>query len=292
MMRAPLSRTIARHWPFANGAGRFVDTYCTHVDTGAGIRDCKTADGFAMRVRADDLIGRHLILSGQFDRSIVEVLLAFAEAGDRCVDIGANIGYVSALLLARIPGAHVLSIEPQPAVAAMLRHNLSQFDAARWDVIEAGLSDQRADGFMKVDGGNAGGGRLVSEADGSSATIALLPADDVLGGRDRIDLIKVDIEGHEATMFRAAASAIERHQPKAILFEDQTGQAAPDGAIGRVLSDAGYVVFAIDKQLLRTRLIPLKAGAHPTTNDYIAVSRRRTSPAGALRRFGIDPIQN
>ena len=42
----------------------------------------------------NDHFGRHIYLTGEFDRTTVEVLLKFAR------DVGANIGYVGACFLA------------------------------------------------------------------------------------------------------------------------------------------------------------------------------------------------
>ena len=125
--------------------------------------------GLDIRYHPDETIGASIWRAGVFDISVSETIWRLLDEGEHVLDVGANIGYVSALLLARIPDAHTLSIEPQPTVAALLRHNLNQFDAERWEVVEAGLSDRRADGFMKVDGANAGGGRLVSEAGEANA---------------------------------------------------------------------------------------------------------------------------
>jgi hypothetical protein len=60
--------SIARNWPSANGSARLIDKYARGIDLGKGERVVRTSDEFDMHVFADDLIGRHLILSGKFDR--------------------------------------------------------------------------------------------------------------------------------------------------------------------------------------------------------------------------------
>ncbi len=56
-----------------------------------------------MTVLPNDHIGRHIYLSGAFDRTIVEMLLRYARPEDRILDIGANIGYISCAMLALVP---------------------------------------------------------------------------------------------------------------------------------------------------------------------------------------------
>jgi hypothetical protein len=39
------------------------------VDVGSGEQIAHTSDGFPLHVFADELIGRHILMSGKFDRS-------------------------------------------------------------------------------------------------------------------------------------------------------------------------------------------------------------------------------
>ncbi len=295
-MSAPFAALLslaARGWPFANGAGRLVERLGGAIALGDGVRDCRTRDGTVLRVYGDDLIGRRLILSGQFEASLFRTLLDFAEPHDRLVDIGANLGYVSAMALARVPGSHVLAIEPQTEIGALLRHNLSQFPADRWEILAAGLSDRDGEAMLQVNRANRGGAWLVEQWGGAQGeageAIPLLHAGRVLGALERLDLLKIDIEGHEEMVLRAAAEALARLQPKAILFEDYLGKAAPDAPIGKLLNECGYAVFAVRKHLLGNSLVPLGAGDRPAGRDYLAVSRSRRLPETARRKYRLPP---
>ena len=121
-----LASFLARHWPFANGSGRLLDLFARDVDLGGGEKVARTSAGFDIKVLAGDLIGRHLLLSGRFERSSVQVLLDHARPGDVLLDIGANIGYVAACFLSRVSGSTAICVEPQPEIADLLRSNLAQ----------------------------------------------------------------------------------------------------------------------------------------------------------------------
>jgi FkbM family methyltransferase len=286
-MTATLVKLVSRHWPFANGSGRFIDKFGGGIDLGSGERVCTTSDGFQMSVLADDLIGRHLLLSGKFDRSMLGVLLDFGEPGDQCVDIGANVGYVSCLMLHNIPGSKVLSIEPQPAITGLLRANLSRFPAGRWELVEAGLSDAQSEGFLELNSQNRGGSKLVTEQGRDTVAVPLLPAGDVLGKLDKIDLVKIDVEGHEDAVFRSARDIFGARQPRAILFEEQKAQAGPTGPIGGLLAGIGYKVYGIGKTLTTTTLQPATDENAAHFNDFLAISTKRTVPAKAKARYGL-----
>src|SRR5690242_20656556 len=97
------AQALLRLWPFPRGAGRIVDHYFSRLKFDMGVARVPTTDGFGLTVFPNELIGRHLYLTGEFDRSTVEVLLNHARPGDVLLDIGANVGYVSACFLKNVP---------------------------------------------------------------------------------------------------------------------------------------------------------------------------------------------
>ena len=118
---------LLRAWPFPRGAGRIIDKLFSEIKFQEAIAEVETTDQFTMRVAPNDLIGRHIYLTGEFDRTTVEVLCNFARPGDTLLDIGANIGYVSGCFLAKVPGSRVICVEPQPVIVDLLKTNMKQF---------------------------------------------------------------------------------------------------------------------------------------------------------------------
>lgn len=261
--------SIARNWPFANGSGRLIDKYARGIDLGKGERVVRTSDGFDMHVFADDLIGRHLILSGKFDRSVIQVLLDLAKPGDTFLDVGANIGYYSAVFLKRVKNSNAICFEPQPGIVELLMANVGQFPG-RSKVYQVGLADKDGELRFHINMANRGGSRISSEGE---AVIPVRDAREVFAGLDRLDLMKIDVEGYEEPIFRAIEKELGRLKPRAILFEDQTGAAARNGALGSVLARAGYQVLGIDKRLNKTKLVPVGSADECRFNDYLAKLR-------------------
>ena len=258
---------IARNWPFANGSGRILDKYAKRVDLGHGERIARTSDGFPIHVYADDLIGRHILMSGKFDRSVVQALLRHARPGDTLLDIGANIGYVSAVFLKKVRNGTALCIEPQPGVVDLLRKNLAQF-GNRADVLQVGLADRDDTLRFHVDEANRGASRIREDGE---TEIPVREARKVLRTIPRVDLLKIDVEGFEEPIFRSMEDELKRLLPRAILFEDQTGAASPAGAIGVILTRLGYRIHGVDKKLFKTGLVRIHAQGDCRFNDYLAV---------------------
>ena len=134
-----LAQILLRSWPFPRGTGRIIDHYFSRLAFDDEIASVLTTDGFTINVIPNDLIGRHIYLTGEFDRSTVEVLLKFSNPEDVLLDIGANIGYVSACFLQNVPRSKVIAVEPQPQIVDLLQLNLAPFGNGRYKVFP-GLS--------------------------------------------------------------------------------------------------------------------------------------------------------
>ena len=199
-MRKTLVKSIARNWPFVNGSGRFIDRFAKNVDLGEGRKVARTTDGFGMEVIADDLIGRHILLSGRFDRSIVQTLLDHSRPGDVLLDVGANIGYVSSCFLKRCKGSRAVCVEPQPLIVDLLQQNVRQFDN-RAHVHNIALSDADGELRFRVNTANRGASRIA--ADGEIA-VKSVDAMAFFRALDRVDLMKIDVEGLEADLLGAS----------------------------------------------------------------------------------------
>lgn len=262
-----LAPTVARYWPFANGSGMILDRFAKKIDLGSGKRTAETSDGFPMQVLADDLIGRHILMTGKFDRSIVQVLLDQAKSGDTLLDVGANIGYVSACFLARVRDSRAICIDPQPGISTLLKANMRQF-GDRATVHQVALSDKPGELRFHVNTGNRGASRI---SDDGETTVPAVAAGDLLASVEQIDLVKIDVEGHEEAVLRSMQSELERLKPRAILFEDHGTGAAPEGTLGSILTSLGYSILGVHKRLLSTKLEPVKSAADCRFNDYLAV---------------------
>ena len=259
---------VARNWPFANGAGRITDKLGGHIDLGTGERLAQTSDGFSINVFADDFIGRRILISGAFDRPVIQVLLDQSRSGDVLLDIGANIGYVSAVFLTRVSQSKALCIEPQPGIVDLLRKNMVQF-GNRVEIEQVGLADE--DGSLKLHVNTQNRGASYICADGE-IEIQVKKACDVLASMPRLDLIKIDVEGFEEPIFRSIEQELIRLKPRAILFEDHTKNAAPTGTIGKILIRSGYRIFGVSKRLFKTALVPIRSSNDCRFTDYLALA--------------------
>jgi FkbM family methyltransferase len=133
------------------------------------------------------------------------------------VDCGANIGLTSAYLLSRCPEARVIAIEPFAANARMCRRNLAAY-GSRATVIEAAVWSRCTRLALDYTEGSEWGVRVRPARPGERGDIQAIDLPSL--GLERIDILKIDIEGSEAELFaegadrwlpRVANIAIELH---------------------------------------------------------------------------------
>jgi hypothetical protein len=132
------------------------------------------------------------------DRKIYGEGPNFVKPGDIVLDCGANIGvFVKASLDA---GAKkVVAIEPAPENLEALRRNFkSEIESGRVVIYPKGVWDKDDFLTMNIDHGN-------------SATIDKLVAE---LGLERVDFIKMDIEGAEVRALKGGAGTIAKYHPR------------------------------------------------------------------------------
>jgi FkbM family methyltransferase len=163
-------------------------------------------DGVSVRLHPPNLLHPIELRLASTDAEVYEQVLAdeqYAAVADInavgvIVDCGASAGYTSAYLLSRFPQARVVAIEPYPANAALCRRNLAPY-GSRAAVIEAAIWRQCTRLVLDHSGGNEWGVRVRAARPGETGEIEAIDLPSL--GLDRIDLLKIDIEGSEADLF-------------------------------------------------------------------------------------------
>jgi FkbM family methyltransferase len=202
--------------------------------------------GHALRIHPGDGISNAILASGVYDLALSEAIWRLLDPGERALDAGANLGYVTSLMAARTgPRGHVDSFEPHPALFQELSDNAAPWDRVR--LHRTALSDRRGRAFLKVpDYFEVNRGTASVNFQGEGCEVTLETLDDLFAG-DRFDVVKIDVEGHEAAVLAGARRMLERHAIRDIVFEDFNP--FPSAAMAMV-TGSGYTLFRIEKNLL------------------------------------------
>jgi FkbM family methyltransferase len=164
------------------------------------------------RVISSRELGELIFVADEIDRQrIYERFPGFAPApGWAVVDAGANSG-MFAVRAARL-GARVLAFEPNPDCCRWLRKSVvANGLESRVSLFECALGSRAEAGSLDVSQGTLGARIQAGEASGKLTPISIRRLDDVVRELDieRVDLLKLDVEGHEVAALEGAATTLE-----------------------------------------------------------------------------------
>jgi FkbM family methyltransferase len=145
------------------------------------------------------------------------------QGGEAFVDIGANVGIFTAL--ASTTFRRVYAFEPLPGVGELLSRNVRELRNVR--VFPLALSNESGEALLRENAIGSGGStleaidpaqaRLTRKDNWRTFSVPKRRLDDVLreaaGDLAGLDLVKIDVEGHECEVIAGARALIERHRP-------------------------------------------------------------------------------
>ncbi|MEL6877076.1 MAG: FkbM family methyltransferase [Pseudomonadota bacterium] len=140
-------------------------------------------------------------------------LIARYFTGGTYVDVGANVGNHAAYLGKLLGAERMHLFEPNPDAFRLLEVNIALNNLTSvTQLYRLALSDAAGEAAMVHMTNNLGAARIAPEGDGEGAMVSLARGDDVLGG-ERVDFIKIDVEGHELAVLRGLERVLREQSP-------------------------------------------------------------------------------
>ncbi|EQB00631.1 hypothetical protein L288_18070 [Sphingobium quisquiliarum P25] len=168
-------------------------------------------------VKAGDPVQEEIRRFGEHEPWVTNALLAKLTPDSVMVDIGANVGSLSLLAGKHAPEGIVYAIEAFPDNSKFLQENVRRNGVSNVRIIPIGASDQP--GFMTMfcgantSNGAVRGGDEDVLRDPRFVNVPSITLDQLFSDAERLDLIKIDIEGHEPKALRGAEKVIRKHRP-------------------------------------------------------------------------------
>lgn len=194
----------------------------------------------------DPLVAPGILADHVYETHVTTVLERELKPGSVFLDIGANMGWFT-LLAASIAG-QVIAIEPNPINVQLLYRSLlaNRYNNVR--VLPCAVTDQP--GLLSLNAFRSNG--FVTSVDHAAETATIVPGqplDTLLTELERLDVIKMDIEGHEPLALRGMRDTLSRFRP-VLIFEfhpaairDNSG--SDPAAFLESLTDLGYRLAVI-----------------------------------------------
>jgi len=128
----------------------------------------------------------------------------------RILDCGANVGLASLFFKRRYPAARITAYEADPALFAIARANLSANGSPDVEVVNAAVWTSAGRVTFRAEGTDSGMiDGLAGAVDGAAMEVSSLRLRDILAA-ERIDLLKLDIEGAEDAVLADCEPVLDR----------------------------------------------------------------------------------
>lgn len=163
---------------------------------------------------------------------------------DVVIDVGANVGiYVHAL---RRRGAFVEAFEPQPACSTVLKAYAAANPTVRVHEVALGSSEAVASLSIPIERGRlARGSATIGRVAGAHEVITVPVRTLDSFSFERVNAIKIDVEGAELEVLRGATDTLQRARPLLLVEVEQRHHSRPITEVFAWLEEHGYVGYVL-----------------------------------------------
>jgi FkbM family methyltransferase len=180
---------------------------------------------FEMLAFANEDVGRQIWLFKSFEPDETQFFSNVIKADDICFDIGGNIGFFSLLMAKRAHSGKVHVFEPIPLNAAMIRANaeLNSFKNIIVNNVAMGSEEGNATFSVSTDSAYSSMRATGRYSEAQSIEVPLFTLDSYARHHniERIDVMKVDVEGAEEMVIKGGAELLQdsARRPRVVLLE-------------------------------------------------------------------------
>lgn len=210
---------------------------------------------------SDTEVGIHISRNKTYEPHVANNIEAALRPGMRFVDVGANIGFFSMLAASIVgPNGKVLAFEPYQYNVKLLYHSAQVNRFSNVEIFPFAVADRNQ---VFLYNNQASNGKIEPVSDISmslsSKLIYAVKLDDFLKG-EKLDIIKIDVEGAEYMVLAGAGNLLQKHQP--IIFTEfsppalrANSQVTAEAYLNLVLVNETYTISIIreDGQLIECR---------------------------------------
>ena len=185
--------------------------------------DC---DGYALFAYSSDLhIGAPIIAGIEHEPHVAAVMRERLRPGDVVLDVGANIGSLTMLAASRVGcDGRVIAVEPIARNRQLIARAARANGFGQVEILAAAASDHAGAFELRTHPETSNSATLVASGErlsgqrGLSVSVPTLVLDEQFANLNRLDLLKIDIEGMEPLAMRGLERTLARFKP-ALLSE-------------------------------------------------------------------------
>jgi FkbM family methyltransferase len=192
----------------------------------------------------DTAVGQTIISTTSYEPHVADAIVKHLKSGDVFLDLGANIGYFTLLAASIVKdNGKVISFEPNQYNRQLLYASIVENQFKNITVYPFAVSDSQQILRLMTSGSNGWVVEL-SEESVNYQLVQSVVLDELLQAEKQINVIKMDIEGHEPIALRGMERIINKHRP--IIFTEFHPYAVREGYL-KQLTQYNYRLFIIEE---------------------------------------------
>jgi FkbM family methyltransferase len=166
---------------------------------------------------------------GTHENHIAEILVRHVRPGDVCFDVGANIGYFSAMLANLVgPAGEVFAFEPVPENYSVLEKNaaMAATQGLRIHTRKAAVSAEHGElRIVRKQWSTYHEVAPITSEQPDAERIPAIPIDEVISGLSgrAVSMLKIDVEGHELPVVQGLKGSLEAGRVHRMVIEITPG---------------------------------------------------------------------
>jgi FkbM family methyltransferase len=185
-------------------------------------------ENISLHLNKNDAVLNALLLLGLFEVPETIIFKKLLQPGMTFLDVGANIGYFSALASSFVgEKGTVIALEPEPKNQALLQKTSLSNPGPKYHLFQLAASSKSGSSTFYVSSSNCGDNRLADSAqqddndEWNSMTVACVTLDELFIEKDLPlpDVIKIDVQGFEADVIAGCIDILQRKKAITLMIE-------------------------------------------------------------------------
>jgi FkbM family methyltransferase len=182
----------------------------------------KLSYGFYMLLNPTEHIQQQLFWYGYYEKELGIILKKILRPNDAFLDIGANIGYFSLLAANNSPTIKVISFEPVNDLFQKLNENISINNIKNIMSVNTAVGETNEEKELFISANDNLGMSSFQQPEnysGKKEKVKVVAIDDWFktSGLNKIDLIKLDVEGSELATLKGMKEVLQNQRPALIV---------------------------------------------------------------------------
>jgi len=179
-------------------------------------------NGSTVVLNPNDPVVSGALTAGVYEKPETAFFLEACQPGMTFLDVGANVGYYTALAIPRLGMGRIIALEPDPESFRYLQQTVAANGRSNTICLQKGAAAEKGTLMLFASDSNRGDNRLyANEFPGTKTQVEVTTIDGLLKELQipSLDLVKIDVQGFEGHVLRGMETTLRQRGRLVMLME-------------------------------------------------------------------------